>query len=311
MLHAFASRALINWRLLFLTLPAVGVALAVRGGMAAAGVEVYAAASITAPVITASVFVAAQRRAGVLSDWKESERAPSQLEASLSSVLSAALVAAARAGRSPAPALAHIDAMLTAIVAYLDTALPFTALSRALVDAEVGVCANVQAWRGDVRTIQLPMTHAREVLARMEQISVTSFVSVAYSLHDLCAACVILCVGATNYDSLAMSLSMLAFFTGLFVYLSLLLRDLDSPFTYPPGFNRRCREALAVVPRGLSETHASAVDMGLVVVAFAAELAERRRAAGRAGPSAATPLAKQGREVYAPGTGGGGEPGEV
>ena len=74
----------------------------------------YVAATSTAPIITASVFVAAQLMAGVLSDWKELERAPSQLHSSLVSVLGAALVTASRAGASPAPALAHIDAMLNA-----------------------------------------------------------------------------------------------------------------------------------------------------------------------------------------------------
>lgn len=270
---------IVQWRLLAWTLPWVAVATAVRGGMWAFNRGLYLTPAATSPVITAAVFVAAQLMAGVLADWKEAERTPSQLVSSLSSALSACLVASARARASPAPALAHIDVMLTAIVDYLDASMSFADLSRVLLDAELGLCEFMSGCGSDVHGVQ-GVAECKAVLARMEQITATSFVSVAYALLYFCTTVVVVAVLATDFGGHAASLAMLAFFTALFVHLSLLLQDLDSPFTYATRYNRRCLEALAVLPRALHESHASAVDMSLLIT-FAAELTTRRREVGK------------------------------
>ena len=277
------SSGLMKWRLLGLTLPWLFTVLAARGGMWYMGYGLFTPATNTAPIITASVFVAAQLMAGVLSDWKESERAPGLINTSLVSILGATLVSASRANASPAPAIAHLEAVLRAIIDYLDGEMSFVELSRAILDAQLGVSASVQTWGGDIRNVLPHFTACQSVLARMEQIEATSFVSVAYGLHDLCSAFVILCCTVSDYGGHAASFCMLCFFTALFVYLSLLLRDLDSPFTYPKGLNRRCLEALTVVPRGLHETHSSCVDFSLVAVSFATLLTDKRRAVEGAG----------------------------
>lgn len=282
------SAAYAKWRLLIRALPLVCVAVGVRAAMWRYDLGLVLPASSTTPVITACIFVAAQLMAGVLSDWKEAERMPSVLESALSSVVAAALVAAEHAHASPVPALEHVNAMLTAIVDYVDGTIPFAVASAAIVDAETGVCWLVgSVWRGEIRTVLPHVTVLKAALGRMETISATSFVPAAYALHDVVAAVVVACVACADLGGHGASTALLAFFAALFVYLSLLIRDLDSPFEYPPGMNRRCLDAGELIDRRLSETHASSVDLSLLTVHFGGLLRARRRAAAGASASPA------------------------
>ena len=59
-------------------------------------------------------------------------------------------------------------------------------------------------------------------------------------------------------------------FSFLFIYLGLLVRDLDDPFGYPPGFLERCLDEVRWLPLSVTSTmtDASSIDFSILVVSF-------------------------------------------
>lgn len=75
--------------------------------------------------------------------------------------------------------------------------------------------------------------HIRQRLMRIERIAQTTFISTGYTLFDICVLTVIIMVILAKYSGgLAMGHVVISAVTLLFVYISLLLRDVDDPFTY-------------------------------------------------------------------------------
>ena len=75
--------------------------------------------------------------------------------------------------------------------------------------------------------------HIRQRLMRIERIAQTTFISTGYTLFDICVLTVIIMVILAKYSGgIAMAHLVISAVTLLFVYISLLLRDVDDPFSY-------------------------------------------------------------------------------
>ena len=208
----------------------------------------------------ASIFVLAIVLGGVMSDYKESEKIPSEMESQFQFLLThlqymmvdtEAKALPYRPAENPAHRCAIVLHQLLEVIAlFLDQAETPVEGELRLMDYDTALAlfrrldARFQAelTRTDARYFFPLITSATSLVrARLSRISVirdTSFILLGYSLFDTLMAFTLCLLVTAEYNAQGGLLAS-GFFAYLFFYLGLLVRSLDNPFAYPPGTNLR------------------------------------------------------------------------
>lgn len=128
-------------------------------------------------------------------------------------------------------------------------------------------------------------THLFNLRAKMSRINIireTSFLPVAYMLADGLVSLVLALLITTKNLSPETGYVNAAVFSCLFLYLSLLIRDIDDPFGYSKKHNEGMLEAEAPLQPSLLSAffNASSIDFSIVFATFGARLHKDLRARG-------------------------------
>ena len=110
----------------------------------------------------------------------------------------------------------------------------------------------------------------RSRMGRAHVIAETDFLLPFYSLFDALVSLVHILLWATSFSSLIVGVTNASVFSFLFVYLGLLVRDLDDPFGYPKGYLERCLDEERWLPLSVSYAmiDSSSIDFSILVVSF-------------------------------------------
>jgi hypothetical protein len=185
-------------------------------------------------IIAANVFLMGFLLAGVLSDYKESERLPGELGACLENM--AQEVVGMRVSKPEAvvgPCLIALAQLSNDIHAWFYKKLD-TEMLLGQVNALTTDFGMLEPWTQStfVARLKAEQSNLRRTLIRIETIRDTNFVAAGYMLAYLITG--LLCAGLVlaQMDPFHESLTFTGVIAYLLVFLLLLIRDLDNPFGY-------------------------------------------------------------------------------
>ena len=229
-----------RWWLAIQVLPAVvlvGLAKALITELDAESIELN---PLYTGLVAGNIFLLGFLLAGTLSDYKESEKLPVEIAASLDSIGDEFRIVAKGKGRAEGTgaaegkaALAHLADTVKTILAWLYGNQPFhTVLDRVegLNDHYVAIEPHTQVTF--VSRIKGEQNAVRRMLMRIYSIHETSFVVAGFMVAALTSVFLIGVLLFIDVGALATDLILLCTLTFLLGYVLLLIRDLDDPFEY-------------------------------------------------------------------------------
>lgn len=229
--------------------------------------------TVLSTFIAAAIFVIALLLNGVMADYKESEKLPVEIEALFTSLHAQARHGSRLKGFDPLPSLRAIHSMLHALARFLDDTCKYDAALEEFSQSEDALMYELDS-KGAVGTTATHLYNLRSKFSRINVIRETSFLPAAYMLADGLVSLVLALLITTKNASPETGYVNAAVFSCLFLYLSLLIRDIDDPFGYMDKQNERALSEERPVQPTLSGAFvtASSIDFSTVFVTFGARL---------------------------------------
>lgn len=224
-----------KWKLMLSTIPYVFMMVAVKVFLfkffAFEGMLDFSDISV---VVTGGVFLIGFMLAGVIADYKESEKIPGEIAATLESLEETYSMAAASRpaldSRGMIESLQETtDILLTWFYHQTKPEDTYAALERiskrgAEIDA-AGATAIANRLISEVSAL-------RKIIIRVHVIADTSYVATGYALLESLTVLVMGLLLIAKFKSLLGAIVLVAFVTLIFVYMLRLIHDLDNPFEY-------------------------------------------------------------------------------
>jgi hypothetical protein len=223
-----------HYRLLLKVAVVVALIVAAKAVAHQLNWEVLSVNPLFTGIVAANVFLMGFLLAGVMSDYKESERIPGELSAALENIATEVSgIGMTKSGPDVRPCLVYLSELADGILDWLyekiETAELLERLN-GLTDRYAAIEPSTQA--SYIARLKQEQSNLRRTLVRIDAIRETSFVSAGYLLADLIT--VLLCGGLVliNQEPFYESLLFTGIISCLLIFLSLLIRDLDNPFGY-------------------------------------------------------------------------------
>ncbi len=240
----------LKWKLMISTLPIViamaGVKLLLDVGFKFGGLIPFADVGV---ILTACVFLIGFLLAGTMADYKESERLPAEIAATLESIEEIFALAATNRPALKLPTLRRsvlelTDAIKNWLVHQRDSDV-YGALSR--MGEVIGWLEREGAGPYASRAIPQLMT-VRKSVSRIDVIVRTGFLPPAYALLEVLVVMVIGLMLIAEFSSTLVECLIVPFVTLVNVYMLRLIRDIDNPFDYSPDGTQSGRAEVELWP---------------------------------------------------------------
>lgn len=220
--------------ILLKTLPFVVVIMGVKIAAHMYGYEVLELNALFTAFVAANVFLLGFLMAGVLADFKESEKLPGELSVSLESIADEAhILRQAKNLPEAAQCLEHIRLLINCLTGWFHkkerTRTIFEHLStlNALLAAfEPHTQANF------IVRLKQEQANIRRIVTRIDTIRDTSFVSSGYRIAEINSILLILGLVTIRLEPFGHALFLTGSVSLLFMYMMFLIKDLDNPFAY-------------------------------------------------------------------------------
>jgi hypothetical protein len=186
------------------------------------------------PFLTAVSLIIGFMLAGVLSDYKESEKIPGEIATSLETIGDTVEVAIATNNGSD---VSDFEAKFYKLVCSVDDWFrresEVNKCYAALNDFR-DVITRMHAGAGASYTIRClgEVHNLRRSITRADVMERTSFIQVGYALLDMLVGGTILLLLAANYKTVAAEYLLITLLSLIYIYLDRLIRDIDQPFMY-------------------------------------------------------------------------------
>lgn len=215
-------------------LPAVGALIFVKWLLIKVGAQPFEMNALISSMIAANVFLLGFLINGAMPDYKEAERLPGEMAASIDAIADELRVLRDR--KAPAEAGAALSILGDVVegmhdwfhrrASSVEVMRRITMLSDAFADLEPHTQANF------ITRMKQEQTQLRRYVTRAHSIRETSFAQSAYAIAELFTGLMLVTLILVSFDSLSGAL----WFTGLagflLVYMLFLIHDLDNPFHY-------------------------------------------------------------------------------
>lgn len=276
-----------RWYLVARSLPWVFVMVVLRLAVwYGAGVGGWLNPRIFLAFISLTVFVVMLLLQGLIQDYKEAERVPSELLGAFQGLQNVVLsVSNAKPEFPRESALQCVLAMLLAVVSVADNAtagdtpadLCVARASGCVREAERRLLADfIRAQAFDHIAGLRPIETVRQALGRMQVIGKTRYILAGYSLADTMIGIVMALMALTDWPrdtQWYIAASYTTVVTFLFAYMFHLIRMVEDPFTYPEGHNRACLAEFREPDTPLAqEVLQSSIDLHILTVCFGKHL---------------------------------------
>jgi hypothetical protein len=234
-------------RLALRTLPLVALVVLAKLAFELGHVHLLRPNPLLSGVVAATVFLLGFLLAGTIADYKESERLPGDLAASLETIADECLLAHEVPGT---PAAAEGVRLLCDIANAIQTWV--------YDDRDLGhVLGAIRALNGPfqvltpltlpgfVARLKAEQANLRRMVLRIETIRSTSFVAAGYTITEITGTLLVVGLVVSDLGRLPESLFFTGMITLLLTYMFLLIRDLDDPFRYDKGVEGAADVSLA------------------------------------------------------------------
>jgi hypothetical protein len=248
-----------KWSLVVQILPLVAAILVAKLAVYWLDLSFIELSTLFGSVVAANVFLLGFLLAGTLGDYKESERLPSELAASIESIADECLITwrnkqapQAREAASYIHALAgdvwrwfHKEVRTNDMLARIE------GLNRFFLEFESLTQPNF------IVRMKQEQNNIRRLLLRIDTIRDTSFVSVGYAVAELGTGLLIFGLLCADISPLEEAMFYVGAVSFLMLYLIFLIRDLDNPFDYYKGGLEAAHVSLKAIEdvRGRLEAH--------------------------------------------------------
>ncbi len=223
-----------KWSLTFKILPLVGLVVILKFFLHYLNFEFLALNPLLPSLVAATVFLMGFLISGVLSDYKEAEKLPGELAASVETIADEASII--YRNKSAPPARECIEKLLEFVRAlgnwFYDKAgtkelmLKIQGFSDFFLFFEELTQANfIARLKQEQHTI-------RRIVIRINAIRKTSFIQSGYAIAEFVAVLLIVALLFSRMDPFYESMFFLIPITFLFLYLLALIKDTDNPFDY-------------------------------------------------------------------------------
>lgn len=226
---------MVKWKLLITTLPFVILIVAIELArdfvFQVKGIIEF---SDVSPLLSAVALIIGFMLAGVLADYKESEKIPGEIAATLETIGDTVQVAIAL---NKTADVSNLEAIFHKLVATVEDWF----LRRVTVDkcyAALDDFRQVSKTMHDAAGVNyairglVEMHNLRRLISRVDVITRTSFLLAGYALLDLLVGTTIVLLLISNYKTYMAEYFLIALFSLIYIYLIRLIRDVDNPFEY-------------------------------------------------------------------------------
>jgi hypothetical protein len=224
-----------KWRLMLTTLPFVlGVAALayVRDNVLhLTGVIEFGEVS---PILSVVSLIIGFMLAGVLTDYKESEKIPGEIATTLETIGDTVqVVLALNKNADLSDFKPKYHDLVSTVDDWLARRVDVKKCYAALNDF-TGMVTRMHPAVSVNYTIRClgEMHNLRRSITRADVIERTSFIPVGYVLLDMLVASTVLLLLAANYKSLLSEYFLICLFSLIYIYMDRLIRDVDQPFSY-------------------------------------------------------------------------------
>jgi predicted membrane chloride channel (bestrophin family) len=226
-----------NPRLLIAALPWVALVVIVKALIEATDAHFFELSPLLAGAIGAEVFILGFLLNGTAGDFKEAEKQPGEVAASLETIADECLITYEELK------LPEAKACLAQLVEISRSVRLWLVHDRGLDD----VLSDIRALNGHFRVfapaIQAGFTsrlkseqaNIRKLVLRMDTMRRTSYVAAGYLIAEVTAVLLMFVLVVTDLGAIAPTLVLVGLISYLLVYLVSLIRDLDNPFEYVDG----------------------------------------------------------------------------
>ena len=226
-----------KWRLALKVAPVVVVTTAAKLMLDWLGWEGLSVNPLYTSLVAATVFLLGFLLAGTLADYKESERLPGELAASLETIADeCAILHQSKQAPEARACLAHLQGLTRSLRGWFyekertSAVLEgITGLNRFFLAFEPLTQPNF------IVRLKQEQSTIRRIVTRIHMIRETSFVAAGYAIAELSTAALVIALLATDLAPLGGELVLLSITAFLLVYMIVLIRDLDDPFDYAEG----------------------------------------------------------------------------
>src|SRR5262245_26854851 len=266
-------KALIDYRVAIDTALIVAALVAVRGLLFAVGVDGMSLSPLTSSIVAGGVFVMGLVVAGTLSDYKDADRAPSDLATELYAILrECEQMNAVWAVPDMAALRERLIRVVTALRADIDAG-DTRECQQAIEDLSPSF---IELDRSDVPAnyvvrLRQSQSALRKAVLRVYHIQREEFLPSAYAMIVSLVVIILAVVVFTDFDGVAQSLVTVGFLSFFFVYLLRLLRVIDKPFKVG---QERTDDDVSLFLLVEFVVHAHAADAGIAAEDVEAEAAE-------------------------------------
>ncbi len=221
-------------RLLLRVSAIVGLVVVVKLVIHALGWEVITVNPLFSGIVAANIFLMGFLLSGVLADYKESERLPGELSASLQALAQEAIgLAQAKPGADAMPVVRATAGLADGFLEWFHKRKRTHDLMDE-IDALTPLLAAMEGWAQATLVARLKQEQGnlRRAVIRIHTIRETSFVKAGYLLADLTTVLLGIGLVLSRIEPFYESLFFVCVISWLMIFLLLLIRDLDNPFGY-------------------------------------------------------------------------------
>jgi hypothetical protein len=226
-----------NTRLLIRALPFAAVIVVLKLIIDSTSWNELELSPLLTAAVSAEVFIVGFMLAGTTGDFKEAERLPGEIAASLETMADECLITwqdiRLDEARGCVRQLLDVGQSIRAWLLANDGLDGVMTELRGLNDPFLVMAPRIQA--GFTTRLKGEQHNVRRFVLRMDTMRRTSYVSAGYLLAEVTALILIVVMLCTNMGALVPTLALIGLITYLLVYLFSLIRDLDNPFEYANG----------------------------------------------------------------------------
>jgi hypothetical protein len=228
-----------RWRLVLRVAPIVAVVAVVKVAFHELGWDEVELNPLYTGLVAANVFLLGFLLAGTLADYKESEKMPGDVAASVETIADECLIL--YRDKQAAPALEcvrHLDELARSLLEWLRGRRQTDEVFQALSGLNQHFLAFEPLTQPNfIVRLKQEQSAIRRMVIRIQTIRETSFVGAGYAIAEMATLLLVIGLLLVDIGSFFDALFLICIITFLLVYMIFLIRDLDNPFDYAGGAN--------------------------------------------------------------------------
>jgi hypothetical protein len=228
------EKILNRWRIAIKLIPLIVVVAGLKLAFSELGLDDATLSPLYTGLVAGTIFLLGFLLAGTLADYKESEKMPGDLAASLETICDECLILY-EDKRAPAArdCLGHMKGLADSIEAWLRSREPTDAVLERISGLNSYFLAFEPLTQPNfIVRLKQEQSAIRRMVIRISAIRETSFVMAGYAIAELTSLLLVIGLLFTEVGEVGIEVFLVATLAFLLGYMLLLIRDLDNPFEY-------------------------------------------------------------------------------